>query len=332
MFVNYFPSTGVITTEILRIANIARAFTLGPLDPRFNLQKCLEEVLRNHLPEDAHERATNRLFISVTRIHDKSNVILSEFRYREQLIRAILAGCFVPTYSGIIPVPFKGVRYIDGSVTNNQPVIDPHTVCVSPFSGEADICPRSAPTSSHANLVSMVVDVTEENLGRFFRVFIPQDPAAMIRLCQQGFDDALGYLCNKKTVLAKSFFITSTFLVIEKEEARELKAKEEEEEMNNNNNNNNVGQWRRAFWRNGDGGGEEERIDSTSSSSSSPAISRSVLKTLNINGKSGGGGINNLNNNRTSTGGDVKAEEGDDNKEGRTVLIPVDSIVADLKR
>lgn len=72
--------------------------------------------------------------------------------------------------------------------------------------------------------------------------------------------------------------------------------------------------------------------DSTSSSSSSSAISRSVLKTLNINGKSGGGGINNLNNNRTSTGGDVKAEEGDDNKEGRTVLIPVDSIVANLKR
>lgn len=339
----------MITTEILRIANLARSFTLGPLDPRFNLQKCLEEVLRNHLPSDAHERATGRLFISVTRIHDKSNVILSEFRYREQLIQAILAGCFIPTYSGIIPVPFKGVRYIDGSVTNNQPVVDQHTIRVSPFSGEADICPRSTPASSHANLVSMVVDVTEENLGRFFRVFIPQDPAAMIRLCQQGFDDALGYLhCNKKTVLAKSFFITSTFLVIEKDaSASSLTAQEEAEGNNNNNkkkkmNNNNitrssVGQWGRALWdgQNGGDGDEEDRIDSPSSSSSALSRSESVLKTLNINGVSGGG-INNKLDNSTSVG-DVKAqreeaEEGDDNKEGRTVLIPVDLIVANLKR
>lgn len=212
---------GVIFTEILRITNIARSFTLGPLDPRFNLHKCLEEVLRNHLPEDAHKRASGRLFISLTRIHDKSNVVLSEFRYREQLIKAILAGSFIPTYSGFLPKPYRGVRYIDGSVTNNLPVIDGSTIRVSPFSGEADICPNSAAEAScsHANIVNMVVDVTEENLHRFLRVFIPKEPAAMIQLCEQGFDDALRYLqCNKRNVLVKSFFITSTFVFVGNDE------------------------------------------------------------------------------------------------------------------
>ena len=219
-------SSGVITTEILRITNLARSYTLGPLDPRFNLHRSLEEVLRNHLPDDAHERASGRLFISLTRVRDKTNVVLSEFRYREQLIKALLAGCFIPTYSGLVPPPFKGVRYIDGSVTDNQPVIDHTTVRVSPFSGEADICPRTVEGgASHASLVNMMVDVTGENLSRLFRVFVPQDPAAMIRLCQQGYDDALGYLQENRSVLGmKSFFITSTFLLLEQEKGTETQS------------------------------------------------------------------------------------------------------------
>lgn len=315
---------GVITTEILRITNLARSFTLfGPLDPRFNLHKCLEAVLRSHLPDDAHERASGRLFISLTRIRDKTNVILSQFQYREQLIKAVLAGCFIPTYSGLLPPPFMGVRYIDGSVTNNLPVIDQNTVRVSPFSGEADICP-SSPTEvggnwSHANLVNMVVDVTEENLSRFFRVFIPQDPAAMIRLCQQGFDDALGYLQrNKKSFLAKSFFVTSTFLIIENGDDGGRENAEEGDDtesstasaarlLTNINSNRRGGgkQWT-VQAKEGD---SKNRIDSSVLSPS-----ESVLKKLSIS------------RNNSLPGG-----HGDDTDAAR-MIRPVDLIVANLKR
>lgn len=318
---------GVITTEILRITNLARSFTLlGPLDPRFNLHKCLEEVLRNHLPDDAHERASGRLFISLTRIRDKTNVILSQFQYREQLIKAVLAGCFIPTYSGLLPPPFMGVRYIDGSVTNNLPVIDHNTVRVSPFSGEADICP-SSPTEvggnwSHANLVNMVVDVTEENLSRFFRVFIPQDPAAMIRLCQQGFDDALGYLQrNKKSFLAKSFFVTSTFLIIENgndddDNGEREKAAEGDTDSSTTsaarlltNINSNRSGGRKQWTTPAKEGDSKTRIDSSVLSQS-----ESVLKKLSI-----------------SKNNSLPVSHGDDTDAVR-MIRPVDLIVANLKR
>lgn len=317
--------TGVITSEILRITNLARSFTLGPLDPRFNLHRSLEEVLRTHLPDDAHERANGRLFISLTRIYDKSNVVVSEFRYREQLIKAILAGCFIPTYSGFLPAPFLGVRYIDGSVTNNQPVIDQNTIRVSPFSGEADICPNLVTQASctHANLVNMVVDVTEENLSRFFRVFIPQDPVAMIRLCQQGFDDALGYLQgNKNTVQAKSFLITSTFLIIEKEASNATGKNGAEADAARLLTNSNKFKTKATIageqWTAADLGSENGDVD-IDSSMLSP--SDSVLKRLNVSGGRQSG--------RTSGGGDGDYKE--QPHHGRTIR-PVDLIVAHLKR
>lgn len=307
-------------TEILRITNIARSFTLGALDPRFHLERCLEEVLRNHLPEDAHDRATGRLFISLTRIHDKSNVVLSEFRYREHLIRAVLAGCFIPTYSGLLPSPYLGVRYIDGSVTNNQPVIDQNTIRVSPFSGESDICPKTGSggqaNCSHANLMNMVVDVTEENLGRLFRVFIPQDPAAMIRLCEQGFDDALGYLqCNKSAMMVKSFFITSTFHILESEGKEDGATAQSSSTLPNRSGNNGGGRhWEGTVrWRDraGDEDGEFTDIDSSVLS-----LSENVLKTLNISGSRG----------------DVRhGAEYNRSGDGKTIR-PVDLIAANLKR
>lgn len=206
---------GAITTEILRIAIAARASTLGPFSPNFSLNKSLEEILRNHLPEDAHLRASGRLFVSVTRIYDKTNEIISEFQSREDLIKVILCGCFVPTYSGFFPHKYRGYRYMDGTVTNNLPIIDKDTITVSPFSGEADICPLDDTTQTmHLNVSNMVIDLSEENISRFLRVFLPKDPQTLIKLCEQGFDDTCRYLHqNKMTLQVRSFFVCSTFVV-----------------------------------------------------------------------------------------------------------------------
>lgn len=50
----------------------------------------------------------------------------------------------------------NGVRYIDGGFSNNLPEMDTHTIIVSPFCGEADICPRD-PT---AGLVTVLPHVS----------------------------------------------------------------------------------------------------------------------------------------------------------------------------
>lgn len=56
--------------------------------------------------------------------------------------QAILCSCWMPGFSGWVPPLFRGVRYLDGVLSDNLPLLDPHTITVSPFAGNVDICPR----------------------------------------------------------------------------------------------------------------------------------------------------------------------------------------------
>ncbi|XP_029576201.1 patatin-like phospholipase domain-containing protein 1 [Salmo trutta] len=60
-------------------------------------------------------------------------------------MEALLCGCFLPGYCGIQPPSYKGVHYLDGGFSSIQPTnFCPigHTITVSPFAGETDICPK----------------------------------------------------------------------------------------------------------------------------------------------------------------------------------------------
>ncbi|XP_045105525.1 patatin-like phospholipase domain-containing protein 2 isoform X2 [Portunus trituberculatus] len=135
---------GTITSSVLKTATEARKHTLGPFSPTFNVEKLLREGLLSVLPDDAHRIVSGKLFISVTRVSDGKNILLSQFNTREELIQAILCSAFIPGFSGWAPVTFRGVRYADGGFSDNLPCLDPHTVTVSPFCGESDICPRDS--------------------------------------------------------------------------------------------------------------------------------------------------------------------------------------------
>lgn len=131
-----------MTSDFFRVVNEARSHSLGPFSPSFNIQACLLEGMSKHLPEDAHMRVNGKLHISLTRVYDGKNVIVSQFNSREDLLDALLCACFIPGFSGIFPPKFHGVRYMDGAFSDNLPTIDENTVTVSPFCGESDICPR----------------------------------------------------------------------------------------------------------------------------------------------------------------------------------------------
>lgn len=94
------------------------------------------------LPEDAHLRVSGKLHISLTRVCDGKNVLVTQFESKEDLMQALLASAFVPFFSGLIPPKFHGVRYMDGGFSDNLPTLDENTITVSPFCGESDICPR----------------------------------------------------------------------------------------------------------------------------------------------------------------------------------------------
>ncbi|XP_075766194.1 omega-hydroxyceramide transacylase isoform X2 [Pelodiscus sinensis] len=89
----------------------ARKTILGPLSPSCNTLRTVQKGLYKMLPENSHQVASGRLHISLTRVTDGQNVMVSEFSSKEDLIQALICSCFVPIYCGFIPPSFRGVIF-----------------------------------------------------------------------------------------------------------------------------------------------------------------------------------------------------------------------------
>ncbi|KAK5615371.1 Patatin-like phospholipase domain-containing protein 2 [Crenichthys baileyi] len=76
--------------DVIEVAKEARKRNLGPLHPSFNLVKVLKSGLNRDLPSDAHVLASGRLCVSLTRVSDGENVLVSEFSSKEELIQVCL--------------------------------------------------------------------------------------------------------------------------------------------------------------------------------------------------------------------------------------------------
>ncbi|KAI5732555.1 hypothetical protein M8J76_001666 [Diaphorina citri] len=210
---------GEITSDVLRLVGEARRRVIGPFSPSFSVQECLREGLEKALPLDAHLKVNGKLHVSLTRIYDGKNVIVSHFNSREDLIQALLASAFVPFFSGFIPPKFHGVRYMDGGVSDNLPVLDENTITVSPFCGESDICPRDlSPQLFHMNFANTSVELSSQNFFRIMRILFPPDPEILSQMCQQGFDDALRFLSKNNLInCTKCVAVQSKLIVVQKE-------------------------------------------------------------------------------------------------------------------
>lgn len=66
-----------MTSDVLRVATDARSRSLGAFSPSFNINKLLFDNLEKFLPNDAHIRCSGKLHISMTRVHDGKNVVVS---------------------------------------------------------------------------------------------------------------------------------------------------------------------------------------------------------------------------------------------------------------
>ncbi|KAM5170249.1 patatin-like phospholipase domain-containing protein 2 [Mantella aurantiaca] len=204
-------------SDVMEVAKEARKRNLGPLHPSFNLVKILKNGLYRNLPENAHELASGKLCISLTRVSDGENVLVSDFSSKEELIQALVCSAFVPIYCGIIPPTFRGVRYVDGGISNNLPEYDlKNTITVSPFSGESDICPRDNSSNFHElRVTNTSIQFSLENLYRLARALFPPEPKVLGEMCQQGYNDALRFL-KENNLLNESLPTTDLPLVGEK--------------------------------------------------------------------------------------------------------------------
>ncbi|KAI4463341.1 calcium-independent phospholipase a2 ipla2 -related [Holotrichia oblita] len=206
---------GDFTSDVLRVATEARSRSLGPFHPSFNVQKLLLEGLERFLPDDAHLMVNGKLHISLTRVYDGKNVIVSQFNSKEDLIAALNASCFIPFFSGILPPKFQGVRYMDGGFSDNLPTLDENTITVSPFCGESDICPRDDSMQLfHINLANTSIEISKHNIYRFARILFPPKPEVLSNICKQGFDDALRFLHRNNLInCTRCLAVQSTFVI-----------------------------------------------------------------------------------------------------------------------
>ncbi|KAJ7344331.1 hypothetical protein JRQ81_000281 [Phrynocephalus forsythii] len=208
---------GEAGANIIHVSKEARKRFLGPLHPSFNLVKIIRNCLYKTLPDNAHEVASGHLGISLTRVSDGENVIISEFSSKEELIQAsnsiltsfpliaCVCSAFIPVYCGLIPPSLQGVRYVDGGISDNLPQYElKNTITVSPFSGESDICPRDSSTNIHELRV-------------------------LRDMCKQGYRDALHFL--KKNGLLHRPNPARPLLAIRDEEEEERDPEGEEEDQ-----------------------------------------------------------------------------------------------------
>jgi len=117
------------------ISRVARKSKLGAFGPQFDVGKILKEYMLPELSDDVLSKVNNRLYISLTKLN-RTNLVVSEYDTKEDLIDALTCSSFIPAYSGYRIPKFKGVRYLDGGITDNLPKPSDNTICVSSFSGK----------------------------------------------------------------------------------------------------------------------------------------------------------------------------------------------------
>lgn len=80
-------SPGETGASIIDVAKEARKRFLGPMHPSFNLVKIVRHMMGRTLPADCHHRASGRLGISLTRVTDGENVLVTHFNDKDELVQ-----------------------------------------------------------------------------------------------------------------------------------------------------------------------------------------------------------------------------------------------------
>jgi len=196
--------------ETVRVACTASEKVLGLFHPNFNINDSIKESLERILPEDIHILASSRLYISMTKVADASNWIVSDFDSKEDVIDAILGSSFVPIFSGFFPPKFRGTAVIDGGYSDNVPTFLGDTITVSPFHGNQDICPEDDSEIAHMLGLKLPtgpdtnITLSAKNIERLSKSMIPPKIEDMSLLCRQGYQDAFRFLRSRNVIQCSS--------------------------------------------------------------------------------------------------------------------------------
>ncbi|XP_043737059.1 1-acylglycerol-3-phosphate O-acyltransferase PNPLA3 isoform X2 [Cervus elaphus] len=108
-----FYLAGIPLEQRLRIlmdlVRTARSRNLGILHPAFSLSKYIRDGLHRHLPDNVHQLLSGKMVMSLTRVSDGENVLVSDFHSKAEVVDALYCSCYIPVVFGLIPPSFRGV-------------------------------------------------------------------------------------------------------------------------------------------------------------------------------------------------------------------------------
>ncbi|XP_022105061.1 patatin-like phospholipase domain-containing protein 4 [Acanthaster planci] len=184
--------------QMLRdFVDVVQKRPLGALTPGFDVLSYLRGELQRYVPAGSYRLASQKLYVSVTRVSDGKNVLLTDFRSDEELIEALLCSCYIPVYCGFRVPTFRGQKYIDGGMTVNMPIYpDGRTLCVSPFSGHLqDICPADKSWLSLSYVVAgHSFRVCSQNIWRAMVALFAPSHETLSEYLDRGVGDAITFL------------------------------------------------------------------------------------------------------------------------------------------
>ncbi|XP_055969762.1 patatin-like phospholipase domain-containing protein 4 [Sorex fumeus] len=80
----------------------------GAMTPCYDFMARLRCGMESILPANAHQLAHRRLHVSITNTRTRQNYLVFSFSSWEDLIKVLLASSFVPIYTGLTLVKYKG--------------------------------------------------------------------------------------------------------------------------------------------------------------------------------------------------------------------------------
>eukprot|EP00092_Neocalanus_flemingeri_P017150 GFUD01018547.1.p1 GENE.GFUD01018547.1~~GFUD01018547.1.p1 ORF type:complete len:339 (+),score=40.17 GFUD01018547.1:27-1043(+) len=212
-------AAGLSIEELTRITiqnstKVAEKF-LGPVTPGFYLNEEIKKAYEDLLPEDIAERISGRLHFSMTKVPQFSNIVVNQFTTKSDLIDALICTSFIPFAFGWVPPKFRGDYCIDGFYSNNQPITNKETITITAFGGNASICPDDPPSATIINRpfyqvgspyrpnksIHLVAHhVSWYNACRIPNVAVPPKATTQLKLCKDGYDDAIKYILAKDLI------------------------------------------------------------------------------------------------------------------------------------
>ncbi|CAI2349808.1 unnamed protein product [Caenorhabditis sp. 36 PRJEB53466] len=182
--------------EIYKMADEVNEAPLGAMTPGFIIGEKLRKVVERFIPEDV-SKANNLLFVSVTKLKNWKNELISNFPNKAYLIDCLMASCYHPMYStglsGKAPC-INGEPYIDGGYSNILPeFLDRRTVSVTAFAGDADICPAEKSALFNDLMFAFFnqnMKLTLSNVKRISNALFPPTRDILQQYCNAGAADA----------------------------------------------------------------------------------------------------------------------------------------------